>query len=181
MVTSIILIRHASCEKTTPDERNRQDHPLSKLGKEQAKKTANFLKGATFSKAYSSNMICAAETAQIITNQEVEQHENLAEFNKIVFEEQPEDVDKFNENIEYALKTKSFFEEILTKQRDSKILIVTHVNVIRYIICCALNLKPHKTPNIFISNAAITQLFFDGNQLISIGCINSTTHLFLKE
>ena len=81
MVTSIILIRHASCEKTTPDERNRQDHPLSKLGQEQAKKTALFLKGATFSKAYSSNMVCAKETAHLITNQEIEQQENLAEFN----------------------------------------------------------------------------------------------------
>ncbi|MCC7574222.1 histidine phosphatase family protein [Candidatus Woesearchaeota archaeon] len=184
MVTSIILIRHASSETINPEQPRTPGLGLTESGKEQAKKTAMFLQGLTFSKIYTSKMTRAIETAQIITNQEIKQQENLNEFNKIVFEEQPEketkQLEKFNENIEQALKTKTVFEEILRKHRDSKVLIVAHGNVIRYLVCCALSLKPHKAPNFIISNASITHLFFEGNQLINVGCINSTTHLFLK-
>ncbi len=181
MVTSIILIRHGTAEIKPPNEPKIPGRGLTTTGKKQSIKTAQFLKGANFSKIYTSTMMRAIETAKLITTQEIIQCEELVEFNKIIFEEEPDDIDKFNENMEMAIRTKEFFEKIIRENRDSKILIVTHGNVIRYLICCALNLKHYKSPNFFIDNASITHLFFDGNKLISTGCINSTTHLFLDE
>ena len=181
MVTSITLIRHASAETSTLKDARVPGPPITSTGEMQAQKTAQFLKGAKFTKIYTSKMQRAIETAKIITKDEKIETEKLNEFNKIIFEEQPEHIDNFNDNMLLALNTKSFFEQILRDHRDSKILIIAHGNVIRYIICCALKLKHQKAPNIFIDNASITNLFFDGMEIVSVGCINSTTHLFLNE
>lgn len=181
MVTSIVLVRHAASKSLEKEEPRIPGPGITSQGKDQAKKTAMFLKGAMFSEVYCSSMLRAKETADIISKEEKTISDKLSEFNKIVFEEEPEHVDKFNENIDKALRSKEFFEEILRKHRDSKVLIVAHGNVIRFLTCNALKLKPHLAPNFFIDNASITQLFFDGNDLISVGCINSTAHLFIEE
>lgn len=181
MVTSIVLVRHAASKKPEKEEPILPGPNITSTGKEQAKKTAKFLEGAKFSKVYSSPMLRAKETAEIISQEEKILSDELSEFNKIVFEEEPEHTDKFNENIEKAIKSKEYFEELLRKNRDSQILIVSHGNIIRFLTCHALKIKPHLAPNFFIDNASITQLFFDGNDLISVGCINSTAHLFLEE
>lgn len=175
-----MLIRHGAAEIKKQNEPRIPGRGLTEAGTTQAIKTAQFLEGATFSKIYASTMTRAIQTAKQITKQEITQLDEFSEFNKIIFEEEPENIDAFNENMEKALRTKETFEKILREHKDSKIMIVTHGNVIRYLICYALNLKHHKAPNFFIDNASITHLFFDGNKLISIGCINSTTHLFLK-
>lgn len=179
MVTSVILVRHAASEGVM--SKNDSEFGLTSAGESQARKTALFLKGVVFSRVFVSSMRRAKETAKVITNQEVVLCDELREFNKIVFEDQPEDTDMFNHDVERALNVKAFFEEVLRKHRDSKILIVSHGNVIRYLVCCSLKLKPHKAPNFFVDNSSITQLFFDGNELVSVGCVNSTAHLFLEE
>ena len=181
MVTTITLIRHASAETPKLKDARVPGPPLTKTGEAQAQKTAQFLKGAKFTKIYTSTMQRAKDTAKIITVEKKIETEKLNEFNKIIFEEQPEHTDAFNDNMLLALNTKSFFEQILREERDSKILIIAHGNVIRYLICYALKIKHQKAPNIFIDNASITNLFFDGLDLVSVGCINSTAHLFLNE
>jgi broad specificity phosphatase PhoE len=181
MVTSITLIRHAASDTVSYKDSNKKDPSITSAGKKQALKTAFFLKGVSFSKIYTSVFARALETAEIITKEEKTKSEDLNEFNKIIFEEQPEDVEKFNDNMLQALKAKEFFEKILRVHRDCKVLIIAHGNVIRYLICSALKLKHQRAPNIFIDNASITNLFFDGNDLVSVGCINSTAHLFLNE
>lgn len=180
MVTSITLVRYASAELINQEFKIVYSR-LTSVGKNQAEKTAKFLEGANFSKIYSSTAKPAIEMAKIITKKEIIEQEELLEFNKIVFEEQPEDIDKFNENVVQALRTRSFFEKLLRDNRDSKILIITHSNVIRYLVCHVLHLRYQKAPSFFIDNASITNLFFDGNNLLSVGCINSTAHLFIDE
>ncbi len=180
MVTSVVLIRHAASEVLNGEPRI-PGPSLTSEGKRQAKKTASFFEGVSFSAVYSSNMSRALETVKLITSEEVVVAEELSEFNKIVFEEEPEFVDKFNDNIELALSAKAFFEKILRKHRDSKLLVVTHGNVIRYLVSFFLKLKPHSAPNFLVSNASITHLFFDGNELVSVGCVNSTAHLLIKD
>ena len=172
MVTSVIFVKSAMGDSSDS---------LSVEGKKQVIKTAKFLEGVSFSKVFSSDSKNAIETAELLGGNEIFVRNELFEFNKIVFEEEPEGEDFFNENIDKALKSKAFFEEVLRDNRDSKVLIVAHRNVIRYLVCCALKLKPHSSPNIFINNSSVTHLFFDGSDLISVGCINSTAHLFLDE
>ena len=180
MVTSIVLVRHGATEKSNGEPRI-PGPSLSSEGVSQSKKTRSFLEGFNFSVVYSSNMKRAEETARLISPQEILVREELSEFNKIVFEEEPEFVDKFNDNIQLAIRSRAFFEKILRNHRDSKVLLVTHGNVIRYLVCFFLKLKPQVAPNFFVDNASITHLFFDGSDLISVGCINSTAHLFLDE
>ncbi len=179
MVTSIVLVRHASSEQLGEGEPRIPGPSLTPVGREQSLKTAKFLENVKFFDVYSSSMHRAIETAKIITSQKLNVKEELSEFNKIVFEREPEEVDKFNDNVELALRAKAFFEKLLRDHRDSRLLIVSHGNVIRYLTCCALKLKPHLAPNFFIDNASITQLFFDGSDLVSVGSINSTAHLFV--
>jgi len=179
MVTTIVFIGHNASELQNTEEKMLGQN-ITDTVQEQAKKTLKFFDGTKFSKIYTSNLAMAIETAKTITKKEPIIKEELADFNKIVFEKQPENTDKFNENIERALKTKAFFEEILRENRDQKLLIITNDNVIRYLVTTALKLKPQKAPNIFIDKLSITSLFFEGQELISIGCLNSTTHLFLN-
>ena len=181
MVTSITLIRHASAPPQSKDEPKIPGPSITDEGVRQAKRTANFLEGASFLKVYTSSMARSIETAKIITTNDLIEVDALCEFNKIVFESEPENVDAFNEHMLLALRAKEFFEKLLRDNRDSKILIVSHGNVIRYLICFALKLKHHSAPNFFIDNASITKLLFDGSKLIGVGSINSTAHLFLDE
>lgn len=180
MVTSVIFVKSATSEMSDTKNVSSASKGLSSEGRVQAAKTAKFLEGAGFSKVFVSDSLSARETAGIISDNELIVCDELFEFNKIVFEEEPEKIDFFNENIEKALNTKAFFEELLRSNRDSKILIVAHGNVIRCLTCHALKLKPQKAPNIFINNSSVTHLFFDGSDLISVGCVNSTAHLFLE-
>lgn len=180
MVTTIVFVRHGHNKPYSKSESKVPGPSLSNTGIEQAKLTASFLKGVSFSTTYTSSMLRAIETTKIITNHEAHTQDELVEFNKIVFEKYPENIEYFNTNIERALNTKKFFLNILKKHRDSRILIVAHGNTIRYLVASFLKLKPHKAPNFFIDNCSITKLFFDGTNLISVGCINSTTHLFLE-
>lgn len=180
MVTSITMIRHALSDVKAEGEPRIPGPGLSNKGRDQATKLKKFLQGFSFSKVYCSNMKRAIETVKVISDKEPLIAEEFSEFNKIVFEEEHDAVEKQNENIVFALKTRAFFEELLRKNRDSSILMVSHGNVIRYLICISLKLKPHLAPNIFIDNASITRLFFDGEKLISIGCVNSTNHLLIK-
>ncbi|MFP4568180.1 MAG: histidine phosphatase family protein [Candidatus Woesearchaeota archaeon] len=179
MVTSITLIRHASALPQSDAEPRIPGVSITDEGVRQARRVAIFLEGASFSKIYTSTMARAIETAKIITKGDLIKVDELAEFNKIVFESEPENTDAFNKHMLLALRTKEFFENMLRENRDSKILIVAHGNVIRYLVCVVLNLKHYKAPNFFIDNASITKLFFDGVELVGVGSINSTAHLFL--
>mgnify|MGYP001571750692 CR=1 FL=1 len=105
----------------------------------------------------------------------------FAEFNKIIFEENPKDMDKLKTNLKRARKTKTFFGNILIQNKEKRILIVAHGNVIRCMIGTSLGFPIRKTPDLNMFNCSISTLFFDKKNVVGIYHINSIDHYKLTK
>ncbi|MFH1210267.1 MAG: phosphoglycerate mutase family protein [archaeon] len=179
MTTQVIFIRHGESFDYKLDQLKYPGPGLTRNGKKQARITGNYLKSFSFDKIYCSNMTRCIETAEEIKKFQkcnISYHRELAEYNQIIFEQNPKDFDKLKTNIKRAKKTKEFFRNILIKNKNKRILIVSHGNAIRCMIGTSLGFSIRKTPDLDLFNCSISTLFFDKEKVVGLYSINSTDH-----
>lgn len=156
---AIYLVRHGDAKQYAPDEVKYPGPGLTKKGKLQAKNISKQLKSIKFKKFYCSDMTRAIETAQIINkqlNKKISYHRDIAEFNMIVFENNPMDKEKYKTNLKRAKKTRAFFKKL--KEEKGDILVVAHGNAITAMISEHLGIPVKKMMMIYIENCSVTIL-----------------------
>lgn len=123
----LIIVRHAESKANVKGIRQGQkiDTPLSKLGKEQAKKVAERLKNEKIDAIYSSDLKRAKETAE-----EIAKHHKLkVRLNKKLRERDHHNKEDWEDVVE---RTKSFLEDI--KKHKGTVVVVSHGGVNRVML-----------------------------------------------
>lgn len=146
----IYIVRHGQTDWNVEGRYGgRIDIPINETGVEQAKKVREKIKDIKFDKVFSSPLIRAYKTAQIICDNEILKDERLMERSNGDLEgklktEIKEIIDFNNEsetryNIEsirdFRNRINSFFDEIILKYKGQNILVVTHAGVGLYARC----------------------------------------------
>ena len=202
----IFLIRHGETNWNKEGRFQGQiDIPLNKNGKDQAKKTFEYLKEINFSKAFSSSMSRPYETAQIIlqNNKELKitKLDSLLEISHGLWEgklekeiksewpallknwhDKPEEVimpegESIKDVSERSVKA---FQEICLSQKYNDLtLLVAHDAVNKTLICNILGIDFSNIWMIKQGNGGITiiDIFDDPNKENIISALNITTHL----
>ncbi len=146
----IYIVRHGETDYNLKHDRwgGRVDVPLNQTGINEALKLKEDIKGINFSKVYSSPLIRALETAEILTDKDIIIDNRLIERSNGELEgklksETPKDI-RFNdpeenrfgiENVKLVEKrVDDFFDEVIDEESDEKILLVTHAGVGMYLI-----------------------------------------------
>jgi len=202
----IFLIRHGETNWNKEGRFQGQiDIPLNENGKDQARKTFEYLKNISFNKAFSSSMHRPYETAQIILQNKkdlkIEKIDSLVEISHGLWEgkleseirekwplllknwhDKPEEVimpegESIKDVSERSVKA---FDKICLSQKDNDLsLIVAHDAVNKTLICNILGINYSNIWQIKQGNGGITiiDLFDDPSKPPVISALNITTHL----
>ena len=202
----IFLIRHGETNWNKEGRFQGQiDIPLNENGKDQARKTFEYLKNISFNKAFSSSMHRPYETAQIILQNnkdlKIEKIDSLVEISHGLWEgkleseirekwplllknwhDKPEEVimpegESIKDVSERSIKA---FDKICLSQKDNDLsLIVAHDAVNKTLICNILGINYSNIWKIKQGNGGITiiDLFDDPSKPPVISALNITTHL----
>ena len=202
----IFLIRHGETNWNKEGRFQGQiDIPLNKNGKDQARKTFEYLRNVSFNKAFSSSMHRPYETAQIILQNkkdlQIEKIDSLVEISHGLWEgkleseirekwpilltnwhNKPEEVIMpEGESIKDVSKRSiEAFEKICLSQKDNDLsLLVAHDAVNKTLICNILGINYSNIWMIKQGNGGITiiDLFNDPSKPPLISALNITTHL----
>ncbi|GIW60610.1 MAG: alpha-ribazole phosphatase [Patescibacteria group bacterium] len=196
MSTKILLVRHGETDWNVIHRfQGSSDVPLNDTGREQAQKLALRLSSETFDAIYSSDLLRAAETAQIIAQQPIIYDARLREIHFGVFEgltfteimeQYPHEWDLWRkrqapppegeEIADVATRVQVFLEDILTQHSEQKILIVTHGGIIGMIATQLLNHPPHKIWQFRFDNTSITEFGFYPQGIVLVR-LNDVCHL----
>ncbi len=202
----IFLIRHGETNWNKQGRFQGQiDIPLNENGKEQARKTFEYLRNISFNRAFSSSMHRPYETAQIIiqNNKElkIEKIDSLVEISHGLWEgkleaeikekwpillknwhDKPEEVTMpEGESIkDVSERSIEAFDKICLSQKDNDLtLLVAHDAVNKTLICKILDINYSNIWMIKQGNGGITviDLFNDPSKPPVISALNITTHL----
>jgi len=169
---------------------------LTKYGRWQAEDSAKLLRGLSIDKVYSSPVIRAVETAQIVCNvigldYEIDERLYEIELGKLVGMNYEEILDK-HENLflkfysgdkhilesygvesfnEVKLRIKHLLDEVIEMLPDKNILFITHLDPIKAAISLLLDLKPDELYQWHIRNAALTILKHE-QKILSLSAVN---------
>ncbi len=202
----IFLIRHGETNWNKEGRFQGQiDIPLNDNGKDQARKTFEYLRNISFNKAFSSSMHRPYETAQIILQNKkelkIEKIDSLVEISHGLWEgkleaeirekwpnllrnwhNKPEEVimpegESIKDVSERAID--SFSKICLSQKENDLTLLVAHDAVNKTIICDLLGISYSNIWMIKQGNGGITviDLFNDPNKTPLISALNITTHL----
>ena len=202
----IFLIRHGETNWNKEGRFQGQiDIPLNENGKNQARKTFEYLRNISFNKAFSSSMHRPYETAQIILQNskdlKIERIDSLVEISHGLWEgkleaeireqwpvllknwhDKPEEVimpegESIKDVSERSIEA---FNDICLSQKDNDLtLLVAHDAVNKTLICNILGLNYSNIWMIKQGNGGITviDLFNDPSKPPVISALNITTHL----
>ena len=202
----IFLVRHGETNWNKEGRFQGQiDIPLNHNGKDQAKKTFEYLKDINFNKAFSSSMHRPYETAQLIlqknNNIKINKLDSLVEINhglwegkleKEIKEEWPILLKNWHDKPEEVImpegesikdvsnRSVKAFEDICFSQEQNDItLLVAHDAVNKTLICNILGLDYSNIWMIKQGNGGITviDIFDDPKKDNVISALNITTHL----
>jgi len=196
------LIRHG---QTSWNETHRfqgwKDIELSNVGVNQAYKISTYFKDLHYDHLYSSDLVRALKTAQIIqtkhdatmTISKGLRELNVGDFEGLTLDEikeanptinitQTHDLwglpRKIGESLtQFQERVVKEFEKILSKSEGKDIVIVTHGGVIRVLICYILQCEMSEKNYSKIDNGSITVLEIQKNKKIKIIKQNMTAHL----
>ena len=182
---NIILIRHGQYNFRENDD----DCKLTLLGREQADHTGIRLKelGIEYDALIHSTMTRAIETANIISkcipSIKIQVDSDLAEGTPFVNEPElpywniPESVIREDHlRIEKAFR-KYFHRAPPTQSKDSFEILVCHANVIRYMVCRALQFPPEGWIRFSLDHASITWVSIRPNGYITVRSIGNSGHM----
>ena len=202
----IFLIRHGETNWNKEGRFQGQiDIPLNENGKNQARKTFEYLRNVSFNKAFSSSMHRPYETAQIILQDnkdlKIEKIDSLVEISHGLWEgkleaeiretwpvllknwhDKPEEVTMpEGESIKnVSERSVEAFKKICSSQKDNDLsLLVAHDAVNKTLICNILGINYSDIWMIKQGNGGITiiDLFNDPSKPPLISALNITTHL----
>ena len=202
----IFLIRHGETNWNKEGRFQGQiDIPLNNNGKDQARKTFEYLKAINFNKAFSSSMNRPYETAQIILQDnkslKIKKLKELVEISHGLWEgklegdiskEWPSLLKKWHEKPEEVImpegesikdvskRSIKIFKEICLSQKDNDLtLVVAHDAVNKTLLCDLLGIDYSKIWMIKQGNGGITviDVFKDRHKDNIISALNITSHL----
>jgi broad specificity phosphatase PhoE len=201
MATRICLIRHGESEwNRTHRYTGQQDSPLSRRGREQAKRVAERLQREPLSVIYASRLRRAAETAQFSAEAKslrVIYESAFAEINHGTWEglttgevaarfpnelalwrDEPDVVVMPDgESLEDVRRRAiPVFQQIVQRSRDETIAIFSHDAVQRVILLDSLGIPFRRFWEWRIENASVTVLEYDG-ATFQLALLNDTDHL----
>lgn len=146
----IYIVRHGQTDWNLEGRyAGRTDVPLNDKGIQQAEKIKEELKNIKFDKVFSSPLIRAYKTAQIICDNEIINDNRIIERSngdlegklkteilvEIDFNNPNEKKYNIESITEFRNRIKSFFDEIITYYKGQNILVVTHAGVGIYARC----------------------------------------------
>ena len=190
MITELYFIRHGETETNTVDKfTGRYDARLTDKGIEQAKLCKKNVSALNFDRIFSSPLVRALKTAEIISGNsgEIKTDDRLSELDggiwngiyyKTIAERYPEqfkiyktDLDDFKaeggESVKDVLKrVKEFVSFIVGNYGGKKICVVSHAIVIRTLFAYYLNKNVRDIP--FPTNASVSVLKFNGEDLCDV-------------
>ncbi len=171
---TLVLLRHGQYD-------TEQRGALTPLGREQARASAEWLKGIRFHSVWSSTLPRAKETASIVVKHAFNNRLNVkhtgllregiytrVEGYEIPASEQRED--RTRADAAYM----KFFRPSRTERTE---LIVCHGNLIRYLICRALHTPVVKWLRMTTNHCGITRVLVRDSGAVRVVSYNETTHL----
>ena len=160
---------------------------LTPIGKKQAEQTAKRFSSLQIDAIHCSSLRRAVETAKIIAEQfpgiKIQRSKLLWECvpsipKKFIQHEHfryisENDVDQWKRQADEAFDR--YFKS--TRRSDKHEIIVSHANLIRYLICRALDVQPDVWFNMIIDNCGISEIRIEPGNRIMLVSINDVGHL----
>ena len=186
-MAKLYLIRHGETDYNNSLRfQGQTDIPLNQKGIEQAEKAADFFKDIPLQAIYTSTLIRAKTTAEIIARakgMELQETDTLREMSFGIWENMnTKDIQK-----KYAKEWKDFFaspanmkipqgesmsdvqkrvypvvQEILDRYQEGDVAFVAHGGIIRVLICTMLGLDLNRAWHLHVGNASITCFYYWG-------------------
>ena len=187
IMAKLYLIRHGETDYNNALRfQGQTDIPLNQKGIEQAEKAADFFRDIPLQAIYTSTLIRAKTTAEIIAGvkgMDVQETDALREMSFGIWENMnTKDIQK-----QYAKEWKDFFssparitipqgenmldvqkrayptvQEILDKYPEGDVAFVAHGGIIRVLICTMLGLDLNRAWHLHVGNASITCFYYWG-------------------
>ncbi|XP_065502327.1 serine/threonine-protein phosphatase PGAM5, mitochondrial isoform X1 [Caloenas nicobarica] len=179
----IFLIRHSQYNL---DGRADKDRTLTPLGREQAELTGQRLAslGLKFDQIIHSSMTRATETTEIISKHlpgvkkistDLLREGAPIEPDPPVSHWKPEAVQYYEDGARIEAAFRNFIHRADAKQEeDSYEIFVCHANVIRYIVCRALQFPPEGWLRMSLNNGSITHLVIRPNGRVALRTLGDT-------
>jgi alpha-ribazole phosphatase len=188
MGTRLYLVRHGETQWNAVNKiQGHSDIPLSLDGRRQAEKLEKLISNLNIDVVYSSDLIRAVTTAEIILSElklPINKHQNLREINfghwegctfKEINEKYQEAASRWRQdpdiiNIpggeklsEVVQRTMAVIYSIINDHPDQNVLIVCHGGVIRAIICSIMGIDLKRYWRLRLENCSLSILHFPDN------------------
>ncbi|XP_036290242.1 serine/threonine-protein phosphatase PGAM5, mitochondrial isoform X1 [Pipistrellus kuhlii] len=179
----IFLIRHSQYHTDAPREK---DRTLTPLGREQAELTGLRLAslGLKFNKIVHSSMTRAVETTDIISKHlpgvctvstDLLREGAPIEPDPPVSHWKPEAVQYYEDGARIEAAFRNYIHRADVKQQeDSYEIFICHANVIRYIVCRALQFPPEGWLRLSLNNGSITHLVVRPDGCVALRALGDT-------
>lgn len=186
----LFLIRHGQYE-SKPDD-GELGGLLTDLGRQQAQMVGALLSGMNLTEIHCSSMRRAKETAQIIADlipdidptptqllweliPTVPPH--LADVFQVMSDQNPYfDIEEVPEKRALADQAFETFFHTANNGADN-LALVCHGNIIRYLVCRALNIDLDKWSDMYINHCSLTSILVEPNSNMVLVSYNETGHL----
>lgn len=194
---TIYLLRHGETDFNAQNNRycGRTDIPVNAKGRAQAEAVRRQLEGVNFTGVYSSPLLRAYETAQIVSGREVTKDDRLIEVDFGLWEgktreqfteEYPDSWEKWSANPsanragvngetgqEIVNRVDAFFEELLSTHREGTFLVVAHNGVNRLFMAHKLGMPLANYRRIVQQNSSVTRFTLSNDEGFTLELLNS--------
>jgi len=194
---TIYLLRHGETDFNAQNNCycGRTDIPVNEKGRAQAEAVRRQLEGVTFTGVYSSPLLRAYETAQIVSGREVTKDNRLIEVDfglwegktrEQFIEEHPGSWEKWNADPsanragvngetgqEIVARVDAFFEELLGTHREGTFLVVAHNGVNRLFMAHKLGMPLTNYRRIVQQNSSVTRFTLSNDEGFTLELLNA--------
>lgn len=194
---TIYLLRHGETDFNAQNNRycGRTDIPVNAKGRAQAETVRRQLEGVTFTGVFSSPLLRAYETAQVVSGREVTKDDRLIEVDfglwegktrEQFMEEHPGSWEKWSadprvnragingENaMEVVSRVDAFFEELLSTYSEGTFLVVAHNGVNRLFMAHKLGMPLANYRRIVQQNSSVTRFTLSREEGFTLELLNS--------
>lgn len=175
---TIYFLRHGQAHEYLPDEGKYPGPELTELGHAQAE-LANrvIIKHTAVSRIWCSDMTRAMQTASHLSlDVPISYHRELCEVNKVLFEREAGDEEKYRTNRRRAARAWKVMRDDILASRYRDVLIVGHGTCMNYLIGRLLGLSLAKMPRLVHANCGLTKIEVGGARP-KFEYLSLTTHI----
>jgi len=169
----VSLLRHGEY-----DLADHGTYGLTGRGREQARLAALWLKGRPIEKVYSSGLVRAKETADIVSSVLAMPYRSMNLFNEGV----PTAVKGLDTPAETIAEDRTRMDRAYArffayKEDEQFDLVVCHANLIRYFVCKALGVSPRKWTKMVSNHASVTEIMVSPKGVTRLLTYNESGYL----